>query len=611
MELHESAAQRAAILHGEGPAEVIAGPGSGKTWVITHRLKYLIDTLHIPPGNILTITYTRSAATGMKERAAYLLKEKVSELSFGTFHSIFFSILKKRFHLSSEQILKANDKCLIFDEIRSALKQDLFDAPEFMSLLAPEISRAKNAGYGSDCESSLLSKEEFSEACSLYDRKLKEYGKIDFDDMLLQCRKLLLEEEKTLRFWQDQYRFIQIDEFQDISPVQYEIIRLLSAKEQNLFVVGDDDQAIYGFRGAEPSIMRSFQNDYPGLSLYYLTENYRSCGSIVKGASLVIAGNRDRIEKQFIPKASVGDPVRILGYRDRNEEISDMIRLIQERVKEGASFRDFAVLLRTNSLSGFFAEAFSQSGIPYRSREEIRDLYSSMPGSDIMNYLEFASGNRSRELFYKIMNRPVRYISREAAGSEEFSFEKLKRYYRNRDLLLQRVEALEWDIKRLSVLKPYAAVHYLLYGMGYLEYLRDYAAEHRNDPERLEELALETMERARGYGDYASWKKAVSLSRQQAKDESGDRVHILTMHAAKGLEYEEVFLPELNEGIIPGRRAGTESEIEEERRLFYVAMTRARKRLYLSYIEEHYGKKLQPSRFLLSLEEQEKGKTTG
>ncbi|MBR5421659.1 MAG: ATP-dependent helicase [Lachnospiraceae bacterium] len=592
--IEASAAQEAALRHGEGPAVIIAGPGSGKTFVIVSRLRYLISHRKIPPEKILTITFTKAAAKQMQDRAFSMLKDTASALTFGTFHSVFFSVLRRTYHLSADNILKPKQKYMIYDDIRRELKLTGFDTAEFISEAAPAVSAAKSGGTA--VFSGMLSKDEARTALESYQKKLKEMRLIDFDDMLLMCRKLFQTDPKTLAFWRERFPYIQIDEFQDVSPIQYELVRLLSAPLHNLFVVGDDDQAIYGFRGASPAAMRTFQEDYPAAGLYYLTENYRSSASVVSCAARMINRNHDRIPKEFIPMQERGEPVRLCRYPDRSTQAAQMLRQMKESADAGTPYHEMAVLLRTNHQAGCFSEALAEAGIPFRCAERIPDLYSSMPARDIFAYLEFAAGDRSRSLFYKIMNKPLRYISRNAVWSEKVSFGELYGYYRFDERMERRIRALEWDIERLSVMKPYAAVHYLLHAMDYPAYLQEYAKEHGGSAAALREQAFELCERARLYESLSRWKEAIRQERAASKERK-DGVRLLTMHGSKGLEFTEVFLPDLNEGIMPYRKAVSEAEIEEERRLLYGAMTRAKKRLLLGVICPGHGTLL-PSRFI-------------
>lgn len=598
-----SAAQEAAIRHGSGPAMVIAGPGSGKTYVITNRLNYLISDLKVEPSSILTITFTKAASQEMKSRAAGLLGSNAAAVTFGTFHAVFFSILRHTYHLTADNIIRNDTRRMLIKNIIHDLKIETNDPGVLINEIISEISCMKNTGNTADFKSGILDDGQFEKVYEIFTRRMKELRLLDFDDMLIKCRELFEKRPEILRLWQRKYQWLQVDEFQDINSLQYDVVKMLAAPENNLFIVGDDDQSIYGFRGSEPGIMKTFTNDFDGAAVYPLGMNYRSVHCIVEAASAVIAENRDRLDKEFSAFNMTGDDIALTEYDDREKECESIIDTIRQKAVNG-NYDAFALLTRTNQLAGFFAEKFSASSIPYRTKEKLVSIYDTFVAGDILDYCRIADGDRTRSTFYHIMNRPQRFISRSAVSSEKVDMNELRAYYSDSFQMTDALGRLEWDITQLSSMKPFTAVHFILYGIGYMDHLKKYAAEHKCDFRELENTALEIKERARGYNSFKNWFRAIAefdADKDKGADEGKPAVSIMTMHASKGLEFEEVFIPDINEGIIPYHKAVLESEIEEERRLFYVGMTRAEKKLHLSSIKSNYGKNMQPSRFTAKL----------
>ncbi len=579
------AAQCAAIGHRAGPALTIAGPGSGKTYTIVKRLENLINNCHIEPSSILTITYTNSAAGEMKERAYTLLGARAYAAGFGTFHSVFFGILKHSFGLNGSNILKKYEKYMILCDIARALDIDTGD----MAMLADEISgiisRRKNG-----IRDTAVDEEEALRILELYNGKLKKLRLLDFDDMIIKCKSLLEKDPEVLKRWQDRYRYIQVDEFQDINPVQYETLKLLAGSEANIFAVGDDDQSIYGFRGASPDIMQRFISDHPGLSRYELSVNYRCCRTVAEAADRVIEKNTVRIKKHHESFVQTGEAVDIRCLKDRDSE-TDAIAGMIDKSRPG----DYAVLVRTNDLRELFEEALGKRGIPVISRGREKGIYASETAKDIRAYLRLASGCYDRADILRAVNKPMRYISREAFGREGADINDACVYYRGQGSVYNNAVRLAADLKRMGSMRPANALRYLSKVVGYEAYLKRESGSAK-ELYRLYEIS-------KSFGSVTLWLKEMEESllkkRDTAPDDKNDAgVSVMTLHASKGLEFREVFIVDVNEGIIPYHKAKLKEETEEERRLLYVGMTRAISRLHLFYIEESFGKKLRPSPFL-------------
>ena len=582
-----NAAQEAAIKHRDGPALVIAGPGSGKTFVITRRLDYLINNCHIKPSSILTITYTNAAAKEMKKRAWNFLGNSAYGLNFGTFHSIFYSVLKNRFAMSASNILKNSDKFIILSDIAVRIGLDTADMKGIADELSSIISRNKNGIAARDGLSDTLREQLFT----LYQDRLKEERLIDFDDMILKCLSLFKKEPETLEKWRDLYRYIQIDEFQDINNSQYELIKILAGDSGNIFAVGDDDQSIYGFRGASPGIMMRFLSDYPGADQYELNINYRCKRGIAEASESVIVMNTMRLAKHPEAFDKTGGRVNVAEFPDRMGEIKAIASLI-----DPASFGSYAVLTRTNELASYFADGLCRKGIPVIASSKGRSLYDGDIGKDVISYIRLALGAYERRDILRVMNKPLRYLSREAFAGEKARYEDALDFYKGRQGIFETAERFVSDIKLMGRMRPKAFMMYLKNVIGYEEYLK-------KEGRRTEELMLLCKEAER-HGSLREWLDAVRTEEGQEGGEknrayTGNGVAVMTLHASKGLEFREVFIVDVNEGIIPYHRAKLKEELEEERRLFYVGMTRAIDALHLFYIKDSFGKAMSPSVFLV------------
>lgn len=601
--------QLAAIRHFEGPALILAGPGSGKTAVVTERVRTLIETYHVHPSNILVITFTRAAANEMKERFFHAMKRQGIPVSFGTFHGVYFTILKHAYNYGAENIISEEEQFALLKRIVSRLELEGENEKDMMGGLLAEISRVKGdmleleTYYPVSC-----AKEVFHEIYEQYDKALRKSRKIDFDDMILYCYELLSQREDLLKAWQNKYQYILIDEFQDINRMQYQVMKLLAAPQNNLFVVGDDDQSIYGFRGARPDIMLNFTKDYENAKVITLDVNYRCQQNVVTDALRLINHNKNRFQKNIRAESAALEPVWIKEYPDVFEEAQDIVRQIREYAKEGIPYREMAVLTRTNEGGRFFVGKLMEYGIPFRTRDKIPSIYSHWIAKNIIAYINMALGNRDRSVFLQIMNKPKRYISRDVLTGPVVNFDDIRAEYLNsRAWMLERIDRLEEDLHMISGLNPYGAINYIRRGVGYDEFLNEYALETDMRSEELFDVLNELQEAAREFDTFGQWFSHIERyeqtlteesKKQSGKENGEDAVNIVTMHCAKGLEYEAVFVIDVNEGIMPYKKAVLDNEIEEERRMFYVAMTRAKTHLHLSYVKNHFNKEMELSRFI-------------
>ncbi len=604
-----SNAQHQAITHGAGPAIVLAGPGSGKTLVITQRVRYLIEAYHVRPQEILVITFTKAAAQEMQSRFQALSRQR--GVTFGTFHAVFFHILKYAYHYSAANILTEEKKYQILQRLLSESGLHFEDEKETLSEIASEISVVKNEQiplehyYSKSCP-----EEVFRGFYRKYEEVHRREGLLDFDDMMTMTYELLTQRADILAAWQRHYRYILVDEFQDINLLQYAILRLLADPERNLFIVGDDDQSIYRFRGAKPEIMLNFPKDYPDAKQIVLDRNFRSVASVIRAAQLVIRENTKRFAKRAVHVRKGQGQIDIREFSGQEHESLYLIKKVQESLAGGIPPNEIAVLYRTNQGARPYAERLMEFNIPFEMRDALPNIYEHWIAKDLFAYLHLARERLDRAEFLQVMNRPKRYIARDAIDAKVISLETLRTYYEDKDWMLDRIDRLELDLRMLKDMAPYAAVNYIRYGMNYEEYLQEYAKARRMKPEELTDILDEIQDGCRPfktveawYGHLTAYKERL-LEQRGKKERDPDAITLATLHSAKGLEFQEVFLVDVNEGTIPHRKASMEADLEEERRLFYVGMTRAKDRLHLFYVRERYGKRVDPSVFLEPLLEE-------
>lgn len=608
-------AQSTAVAHRDGPCMVLAGPGSGKTLTIAKRIEYLITRYKVRPEEILVITFTKYAAREMKERFRQVMGTAGMPVTFGTFHGIYYGILKWAYRLDQSNLLTDEEKYALIRQEAAKLEWEELaqaeDERDYLKELAAEIGNIKNNCYDIESyESARYGEQRFRRLYHSYEGEKKRLRKIDFEDMLVMCRSLFLKRPDILGRWQEKFRYILVDEFQDVNQAQYDVVRMLAAPQNNLFVVGDDDQSVYGFRGAKPGIMMEFAKDYPEAKKVLLDVNYRSAAHIVEGALRVIAHNEERYDKKIRAKKDKGETIHVQEVSDPVEEARYISRQIREYRKAGIPYKEMAVLYRTAVDARALSEVLTERQVPFVMKEKLTSLYDHFIGTDIMSYLHLSQGHYERRYFLQVANRPKRYISRDSMREGQVSYESLRNFYCDKDWMMDRIDQWEWDMKMLKKQAPYAAIQYIRKGIGYDEFLREYAAGKGISEEELLTVLEEIQQSSREYQTIEEWFVHVEnykemLEKQKAKGgrEAADRdgVTLMTMHGAKGLEYEVVFVIEGNEGITPYKKAKTKEALEEERRLFYVAMTRAKSKLIISYVKEKNGKDVSPSRFVEEL----------
>ena len=598
-------AQAQAIQHTDGPCLVLAGPGSGKTLTIVNRVKYLIEKQKVRPEEILVVTFTRFAAAEMKSRLCLVMGKRDLPVTVGTFHGIYYGILKWAYRMNQENILSETEKYQILRGVINKERMEIFDEEDFIQDIVAEIGKVKN---------NRIPLEEFvSEKCSAdafrniyrnYERHRKELKKIDFDDMLVLCYELFRSRPDVLAQWQKKFRYVLIDEFQDINRIQYDVIRMLAQPENNLFGVGDDDQAIYGFRGADSELMLGFGKDFPDAKQILLGMNYRSTANIVQNSLKLIENNVERYSKKLEANREGGSCLHIQEVKDPVEEAEYVLEEIQKCKENGIKEEEIAILFRVHTDARAVVEAMVERKIPFQMKEHLPNIYEHFIAKDIMAYFRLATGKRRRQDFLQVMNRPKRYLGRDSVSGSQVSFEDMRKFYCDKDWMIDRIDQFEWDVKMLMKMAPYAAIQYIRKRIGYDDFLKEYAFTHQINRSDLNEVLAEIEEAAKAFSSVEEWFAHVEEYTETLKVKEKERnrprpgVRLMTIHASKGLEFKQVFLIAANEGRIPYQKAKTDKEIEEERRLFYVAMTRAKDFLKICYVKIKNGKEVTPSRFV-------------
>ncbi len=593
-------AQNRAVRHAAGPALVLAGPGSGKTRVITGRVRFLIDECNVSPGDILVVTFTRAAAEEMRQR--YEHSGGRTGVTFGTFHSIFFYILKNAYGFSASDIIKEEDKHRFIASAMEKSGTGTEENPDLLKDIINEISLVKSGGYDIGSYYALkYPAEEFKHIYMEYDRYLKKNRKLDFDDMMLYTRELFEARADILARWQQRFTYILIDEFQDINLIQYQIVKMLALPENNLFAVGDDDQSIYGFRGSDPNIMLDFAKNYQKADIIKLDVNYRCSKNIVDTSLKLINNNKLRYKKRIVAAKSFGSAVDIRGFKNAAQENEAIIKLVMEYAGRGVSYGDIAVLYRTNAQMQPVINKFLEYNIPVCIRDSIPNIYEHWIALDIFAYIRLALGAGKPKDLIRIMNKPKRYISRESISTSKVNYDELAALYDDKPWVVSRIYQMKTDIKVLSKMTPKKAVRYIHKIVGYGDYLKEYADYKGIDADNLNEIYEKLCEMAEGYKDLKDWLLGADEYAEKLKKSrysSDNAVSLMTLHGSKGLEYGHVIIADVNEDIIPHKMTVSENDIEEERRLLYVGMTRAKEKLYLFFAKNRYSHDMKPSRFI-------------
>lgn len=610
--------QLLAIEHKDGPMLVLAGPGSGKTATLVERTKNLITKHGVSPSNILVITFTKAAANETKLRFEKEMEAQYGngKVTFGTFHAIFFMVLKLAYNYNSSNIISDETKYQAMRELINRYGLEYRDENELMSGIFGEISMIKNSRiplehfYSTQCGEDV-----FRKIYQEYEVFLKKHRLIDFDDMLTLTYDLFKERPDILSAWQKKYQYILVDEFQDINQIQYDIVRMLAAPENNLFMVGDDDQSIYRFRGSKPEIMLHVPKDYPEVKQVQLEINYRCPKAIVDASQKLISQNKERFPKKILAweqverennlkeKGALGE-IHFQQFPSQREEILYIIKEIEARLKRGANLSDIAILFRTNMQPRFLMEQLMAYNVDFKTRDQIPNLYDHWIARDIRTYINIARGSRARKDFLMILNKPARYISRDSLCESQVAFDEWEKMYDEQPWIAERIEKLHYDVKMLEKMAPYAAINYIRHGIGYDDYIADYAQYRNLNKEDLYDVLDELQASAKGFNNYEAWELHIQeytdelREKARKKQENPNAITLSTLHSAKGLEFKYVFIIDANQGITPYKKAVLDKDVEEERRLFYVGMTRAIEDLTICTVKELHNKPSEISQFV-------------
>jgi DNA helicase-2/ATP-dependent DNA helicase PcrA len=600
--------QRAAVEHTDGPVLIFAGAGSGKTRVLTHRIAYLLEKKKVFPDRILAVTFTNKAAGEMKSRLERMVGAPARDLWVGTFHSMCVRMLRR----DGKKIGIASNFAIMDDADQRAIVRDVIaDLDYDERQIAPgaalaEISKAKNNLWSPDQyeeKNPSFAGERYANVYREYDRRLAESNGLDFDDLIANAIKLLDNDEDARTRYQTKFKYILVDEYQDVNYAQYRLVATLAKEHGNITVVGDDDQSIYSWRGSDYRMILRFEEDFPGATVFKLEENYRSTQTILSAANELVANNAGRHPKKLFTQRAEGEKITAFQAESERAEVRYVMEKVKEHVREGAAYRDFLVLYRTNAQSRYFEEGFLAEGIPYRVVGGV-GFYARTEVKDMLSYLRYIVNPSDAVAFRRIVNVPRRSIGQQtlaslleaanqagvSVGQAVFDSNLLKRAVPKKQRELERFAELINDLREKA--QSFSVSDLLVAVMEESGYLRELQADETPDGRARIENLQELIGVAREFENNPETGSTIDdflsqialISDIDTLDPESSFVTLMTMHAAKGLEFPIVFLTGLEEGVFPHTRALTDmTELEEERRLAYVGVTRAMDRLYLSY----------------------------
>ncbi|MFQ9309895.1 MAG: ATP-dependent helicase [Paraclostridium sordellii] len=607
--------QKDAVLHINGPCMVLAGPGSGKTRVITYRILNLVLNNNINPKNILAISFTKASSIEMKNRALSLSNDRrLNSVNYGTFHSVFFRILRFFEKYELDCILDEKNKKFAIKGILKNLNVENAEDEDTILGIINEISYVKNELMDKiDFDSEILTSDEFCRVYNLYEEYKESIKKIDFDDMLIKTYNLLKQNKQILDRVRAAYRYILVDEFQDINKVQFEVIKLIASPNNNIFVVGDEDQSIYGFRGSRPDFLLEFEDYFKGSKKFVLDINYRSKKDITDIANKLIQNNENRYEKSIKCDREHKGIVKYINTEDAEEEAKFIAKDILSKCEDNCTnYDDFAVIYRTNIQSRALVDAFMDMHIPFVVRDSIVTIYDHWVARDLLAYLRLGIDTTLSEDWIRIINKPFRYISKDSIklASEDRDF--IGALINKANLHPKQVKTLndlEIDLSYLKTLSPKNAISYIRTSLDYDRYVLDYCSNRKIKPTGLIEILNELESSSTHFKTINEYlehiEKVKSEIVESRNNKNSEGVIFTTMHSAKGLEFPYVYIIGANEGTIPHEKSydieddkKRKEAIEEERRLLYVGITRAQDELYISSPKNKYGRKVFQSRFI-------------
>lgn len=607
--------QKRAVEHLNGPCMVLAGPGSGKTRVITYRIANMVVNKEIKPTSILAISFTKASSVEMKNRALILSKDyRMNKVTYGTFHSVFFRILRFFVKYDLDSILDEKSKRLALKGIMKNLNIENADDDETVGQVINEISFVKNELMDKyDFDSEILSSDEFIKTYNMYEEYKSQINKIDFDDMLIKTYELLLNNNQALQRVRSAYKYILVDEFQDINKVQFEVLKLIANPMNNIFVVGDEDQSIYGFRGSRPDFLLEFEEYFEGTNKVVLDINYRSKEEIIDVANRLIEKNENRYEKVIKCGQGNGAQINYVSPEDSEEEAVFIAKDILEEIKKDyVEYSDFAVIYRTNIQSRALVDVFMDMRIPFVVKDSIITIYDHWAAQDILAYLRIGLNTQNNKDWVRIINKPFRYISKDNVNMVKDESEFINALINKCNLHPKQVKTindLDIDLSYLKTLNPKNAISYIRTSLDYDRYILDYCANRKIKTNGLIEILNELESSATNFKTIKDYLEHIDRVKSELVDNKNnkntDGVIFTTMHSAKGLEFKNVYIIGTNEGTIPHEKSyeieddeKKIEQIEEERRLMYVAITRAEENLYISSPINKYGKKVSKSRFI-------------
>lgn len=607
--------QLKAVNHLDRPCMVLAGPGSGKTRVITYRIANMVVNKNIKPTSILAISFTKASSIEMKNRALSLSNDfRMNKVTYGTFHSVFFRILRYFENYNIESILDEKTKRIGLKNILKGLNIENADDDETIGQVINEISYVKNELMDKrDFKSEVLTNDEFIKVYNFYEEYKQQMNKIDFDDMLIKTYELLKNNKAALDRVRSVYRYILVDEFQDINKVQFEALKLIANPSNNIFVVGDEDQSIYGFRGSRPDFLLEFEEYFSNTKKVLLDINYRSKGEIINIANRLIEKNTNRYEKVIKCGQGNGAKVNYISPEDSEEEAVYIAKDIKNKVQEDyTEYTDFAVIYRTNIQSRALVDVFMDMRIPFVVKDSIVTIYDHWAAQDILAYLRIGVNPNSNKDWIRIINKPFRYISKDNLNLIKDEPDFINSLINKCDLHPKQVKTindLDIDISYVKGLNPKNAISYIRTTLDYDRYILDYCTNRKIKTNGLIEILNELESSATNFKTIQEYLEHIERVKSEIVDNKNnketDGVIFTTMHSAKGLEFKNVYIIGANEGTIPHEKSyeiddeeKKNDQIEEERRLMYVAITRAEENICISSPINKYGKRVSKSRFV-------------